>query len=200
MSLPKPFYEEPGIVLYCGDCLEILPSLPKVDLVLTDPPYGIGIAANPVRQMHEKSDWDNKAPSEELFKMLRLAGKEQIIWGGNYFPLPPSQGYLVWDKVQPEDFSLAMCEQAWWSRKHPAKLYRLSVLSYRKDHPTQKPEKLMEWCISLADNLQTILDPFCGSGTTLVAAKNLGRKAIGIELEPKYCQIAVDRLRQEVLL
>ncbi len=182
--------------LYLGDCLEILPTLGKVDAVVTDPPYGINIAANPVRQMHEKSDWDKKAIGAAHIASLRSVSGEQIIWGGNYFPLPQSRGYLVWDKMQPENFSLAMCEQAWWSEDTNAKIYKKSVLSYRKDHPTQKPVELMEWCVSKLKCVgATILDPFMGSGTTGVACMNLGRKFIGIEIDEKYFEIACERIR-----
>ena len=182
--------------LYCGDCREVLPTLPKVDAVITDPPYGIGIAANPVRQMHERLDWDAATPDESVLSAVIQAGAVAVVWGGNYFDLPPSQCFLVWDKVQPQDFSLAMCEQAWTNKKGPAKLYRQSVLSYRKEHPTQKPVELMKWCIEQAavPPRGTILDAFMGSGTTGVAAVQMGRKFIGIEREPKYFDIACRRI------
>lgn len=180
--------------LYLGDCMDVLPTLPKVDAVITDPPYGIGIAANPVRQAHEKLDWDSSVPDSCVINSVVSAGELAIVWGGNYFALPPSQCFYVWDKVQPQDFSLAMCEQAWTNKKGPAKLYRKSVLSYRKEHPTQKPIELMKWCIEQAGIPQTILDPFMGSGTTGVAAVQMGRKFIGIEREPKYFDIACKRI------
>jgi len=184
--------------LYLGDCMDVLPTLGKVDAVITDPPYGINIANNPVRQMHEKSDWDTSTPSQEVLDAMLLNSDLQIIWGGNYFDLPPSQCFLIWDKVQPQNFSLAMCEMAWCSKKSPAKMHRQSVLSYRKDHPTQKPVELMVWCIEQAGSAKTILDPFMGSGTTGVAAIQLGRKFIGIEREERYFDIAVQRIEQAV--
>jgi len=182
--------------LYMGDCLEILPTLPKVDAVITDPPYGIGIANNPVRQMHAKKDWDEATPDVALFNALRALSSVQIIWGGNYFELPPSQCFLVWDKVQPQDFSLAMCEMAWCSKKAPAKMHRQSVLSYKKEHPTQKPVELMRWCIEQAGAPEVVLDPFMGSGTTGVAAVEMGRAFIGIERDPAYFDIACRRIEQ----
>ena len=190
--------------LYLGDCADILPTLGKVDAVVTDPPYGIGIAANPVRQKHEKKDWDNCVPEKSLLDLCIVAGDVCIIWGGNYFDLPPSQCFLIWDKIQPENFSLAMCEMAWMNQKSPAKLFRKSVLSYDKEHPTQKPNELMKWCIAQCkNNPQTILDPFMGSGTTGVAAVQMKRKFIGIEREQKYFDIACKRIedaqRQESL-
>lgn len=118
------------------------------DLAIVDPPYGIGISKNPVRQMHKKKDWDNEIPSKQYFDELFRVSKNQIIWGGNYFDLPPSQGFYIWDKKQPENFSLAMCEYAWSSIQKPAKIWSLSVMKEQnKIHPTQKPIELYEWLI-----------------------------------------------------
>ena len=197
----KPYYEDGnGITIYHGDCREVLPTLPKFDLLLTDPPYGIGISANPVRQKHPKSDWDNKRPDDAVIDIATKAAEYAIIWGGNYFGLKPSRKFLVWDKKQPEDFSLAMVELAWCSWDGNAKLFASKVNgSYTKCHPTQKPEDLMRWCMKQVPKpFETILDPFMGSGTTLVAAKREGRKAVGIELEERYCEAAVKRLQQGV--
>ena len=180
--------------LYLGDCLEILPTLPKVDAVITDPPYGIGISSNPFRQKFTPLDWDNKPASRQHIQACIDGGSVCVIWGGNYFDLPPSKGFLVWDKVQPEDFSSAMCEYAWTSANKPAKLFRRHVVSYEKQHPTTKPLELMRWCIDWVGSPQTVLDPFMGSGTTGVACMNLGRKFIGIEIEPKYFDIACERI------
>ena len=180
--------------LYLGDCRDILPTLPKVDAVITDPPYGIGIAANPVRQKHERLDWDNAPPTPELIQACISAATVAVVWGGNYFGLPPAQCFLIWDKCQPEDFSLAMCEMAWTNIRKPAKSFRQSVTSYQKDHPTQKPVSLMEWCVKHAGDPSSVLDPFMGSGTTGVACANLGRAFIGIEREPRYFDIACRRI------
>ena len=180
--------------LYLGDCREVLPHLPNVDLVLTDPPYGIGIAANPVRQAHEKLDWDAAPPSTGTINDCIAHGKTAIVWGGNYFGLPAAQCFLVWDKIQPHDFSLAMAEMAWTNKGGPAKMHRQSVLSYSKEHPTQKPVELMEWCISHAKEALTVTDPFMGSGTTGVACANMGKTFFGIEREPKYFDIACKRI------
>jgi len=189
--------------LYLGDFRDILPHLPKVDLVLTDPPYGIDIAANPVRQKHEKLDWDAAPPSVGTINDCIALGKTAIVWGGNYFGLPAAQCFLVWDKVQPHDFSLAMAEMAWTNKGGPAKMHRQSVLSYSKEHPTQKPVELMEWCVSSVSESSTVADPFMGSGTTGVACANMGKTFYGIEREPKYFEIACKRIenayRQERL-
>lgn len=182
--------------LYLGDCMDVLPTLERVDAVITDPPYGIGIAANPVRQAHEKLDWDASAPESTVIDACVKAGQIAVLWGGNYFKLPPQQCFFIWDKQQPQDFSLAMCEMAWTNLKGPAKLYRQSVLSYRKEHPTQKPVELMKWCIERVGKASIVLDPFMGSGTTGVAAIQMGRKFIGIEREPKYFEIACRRIEQ----
>ena len=182
--------------LILGDCIRVMPELGPVDAVVTDPPYGIGIASNSVRQKHTKKDWDALPAPEIALDAARVISREQIIWGGNYFDLPPSRGFLVWDKKQPQDFSLAMCEQAWWSRDTNAKVFSKSVLGYEKSHPTQKPVALMEWCLGFLLNAETILDPFMGSGTTLVACAKLGRKGIGIEIDPDYFEIACKRVEE----
>lgn len=194
-----PFYEDGAVTIYHGDCREILPELDRVDLLLTDPPYGIGLAANPFRQKFEKADWDGQPVDVGLLEQCIAHADNAIVWGGNYFGLPAHQRFLVWDKEQPEDFSSAMVEQAWTTLDGPAKLFRRRVVSYEKWHPTQKPVELMRWCLSLAPEARTILDPFMGAGTSLVAAKEAGRRAVGVEVEERYCEIAANRCRQEVL-
>ncbi len=210
MSLPKPYYDDGnGIVIYHGDCREILPHLPKVDLVLTDPPYGIGrdgsrpsTSSHGGRKEYEFMGWDSTIPTREIFDMIFKVSSHQVIWGGNYFTehLPPSMGWLVWDKGQ--DICSSDCELAYTSRDAALRrkvLNRVALLKDGTEHPTQKPLDLIKWCISFFPNAQTVLDPFMGSGTTLRACKDLGRKCIGIELEEKYAEIAVKRLGQEVL-
>ena len=198
MSLPKPYYQRGPVTLYHGDCLELLPSLPRVDAVVTDPPYGIGISSNPVRQAHEKFNWDDCPANPKTIEILS-SFQNVVIWGGNYFGLPATQCLLIWDKQQPENFSLAMAEVAWTNLKLPAKMFRFRVVGYQKDHPTQKPVPLIEWCIDYASTEgDTILDPFLGSGTTAVACIRTGRQCIGIELEEKYCEIAAKRCDREL--
>lgn len=189
--------------LYHGDCLEILPTLPKVDAVVTDPPYGINHARDRNSQKdgwidYPCSGWDKERPPAEAFRLILAAGDIQIIWGGNYFTdyLPPTMQWLVWDKGQ-RDFSLADCEFAWSSQRKAARIFdypRALAMKDGKQHATQKPLALMEWCLSLAPKSETILDPFMGSGTTGVACANLGRKFIGIEIERKYFDIACERI------
>lgn len=198
MSAVRVEHLAEGVTLMLGDCRDIVPTLGRVDAVVTDPPYGIGIANNPVRQKHARSDWDDAPPDATVFEMLAKCSSDQIIWGGNYFGMPASQGFLVWDKRQPETFSLAMCEMAWCSRQHPAKIWRQSVVGYEKHHPTQKPVPLMEWCLSFLPKADLILDPFMGSGTTGIAAVRCGRRFIGIEKDPVHFATAVWRIKDEL--
>ena len=205
----KPYYQDDAVTIYCGDCREILPQLDvKVDLVLTDPPYGIGKDGQKLstgghggRKAYDFLGWDVCRPDKETFDLILNAGETQIIWGGNYFAdlLPPKGKWFVWDKGQRINQSDG--ELAWTSFDGALRICtfnRVELMLDNAEHPTQKPLKLITWCIQQTE-AQTILDPFMGSGTTLVAAKILGRKAIGIEIEEKYCEIAVKRLNQSVM-
>ena len=202
----KPYYEKDGIKIFLGDCREVLPTLGKFDLLLTDPPYGIERFKKAGTRIYTKKEigigieWDNK-PSKEMFGLLLKSAEKSIIWGANNFELPSSEGFLIWDKQQTVP-NFADCEQAYISWKFPAKTYRYSIHKHNqtdKQHVTQKPIGLMTWCIKQAGEPQSILDPFMGSGTTLVAAKLAGIPATGIELEEKYAEIAANRLAQGVL-
>ena len=202
MSLPKPYYDDGnGIVIYHGDCREILPHLPKVDLVLTDPPYGIarvmkgGKGTGHWTLLSDGNPWDYEAPD---LNFMMQAAPTFVIWGGNYFPLTPSRCWLVWDKQNAVP-TMGQCELAWTSLDRPIQRFSWPVGNAKDGHPTQKPLELIAWSIEQSRTSGTILDPFMGSGTTLRAAKDLGRKCIGIELEEKYCEIAAKRLSQEVL-
>lgn len=187
--------------LYLGDCMDILPTLDKVDAVITDPPYGIaddylkpsskGEWAN---LYSEKINWDSFAPNDSVKIAISLSEKA-IVWGGNYFSLPPKRGWLIWDKMQ--SHSSGHAELAWTNLDIPIRSFaysRVQLSAEHKQHPTQKPISLMIWCIELAKKPETILDPFMGSGTTGVAAVQMGRKFIGIEREPKYFEIACKRI------
>jgi len=168
------------------------------DLAIVDPPYGIGISSNPVRQKHAKKDWDNAIPTKEYFDELFRVSKNQIIWGGNYFDLPPTQGFFIWDKKQPHDFSLAMCEMAWSSLQKPAKMWTLSVLKERnKIHTTQKPVQLYEWLLmNNAEQGDKILDTHLGSGSIALACHNLKFDLTACELDTEYYNAAMLRLKQ----
>lgn len=222
MSLPKPCYEEPGITIYCGDCRAILPHLPQFDLCIADPPYGLGesnvkkhasrcgMGGRLVRATHyEDAAWDNEPASVEEIQLTIQSAKKVIIWGGNYFTLPAARCWLVWDKEMTGDF--ADGEMAWTNLQSAVRIFRFcwngmiragEGRGVKRVHPTQKPVELMSWCIERARLPEdgTIIDPFMGSGTTLVAAKLRGRRAVGIEISEKYCEIAVNRLRQGVLI
>ena len=201
MSLPTPYYDEGGITIYHADCRDILPHLPKVDLVLTDPPYGLGSkleGGNWGQRVGLASAWDVLFDDVDL---ILKSGTNTIIWGGNYYQLPLTRCWLGWIKRDAVP-TVASLELAWTSFDAPSKYIDCTIAQTnpeRNGHPTIKPYKVMQWCIRQANQEGTILDPFMGSGTTLVAAKDLGRRAIGIEIEEKYCEIAVRRLAQEVL-
>ena len=188
------------IALYNMDCMELLRQTPDkyYSLSVVDPPYGIGISSNPVRQQHDKKQWDNAIPNADYFSQLMRVSKNQIIWGANYFLdyLGASQGFVIWDKVQPQEFSLAMCELAWSSIQSPAKIWKRSVLAERnKIHPTQKPVDLYEWLLTnYAKPGQTILDTHLGSGSSAIAANNLGFEFVGCELDADYFASACQRI------
>ena len=206
----EPFYDQDGITIYNADCRKVLPWLERFDLLLTDPPYGIGyggkknsVGGTEGRTKNGwktwKTDWDEEAPPSWLMDMILDAAKDAIVWGGNYYRLPPSMGWLVWDKGQ-RDFSLADAELAWTSRDKAVRCFDYSRGEAMKDgrvHPTQKPLALMRWCLSLVPEAQTVLDPFMGSGTTALACKLLDRNFIGIELDAEYLDIAKNRVNEK---
>jgi len=200
----EPYYEKNGITIYNGDCAEVLPTLGRFDLLLTDPPYGIdagnmnlgGYASSRLKP----SDWDKEQPEPETIAATIQGCDRAIIWGGNYFELKPSRQFVVWDKTpEMEGRSFAECEMAWCSWDAVSRIYRFSPTQMKKLHKTQKPLPLMQWCLKLAGPVSSVLDPFMGSGTTLVAAKLAGLKATGIEINKRYCEIAAKRLAQGVL-
>jgi DNA modification methylase len=193
--------------LYCGDCMDILPTLQKVDAVITDPPYGIGEAAGKNKSRgnlaiaidYGNDDWDNNIPSNELMSLVTSAGIWKAIFGGNYFGLPASSCWLVWDKLNGNN-DFADCELVWtnWPRAVRRIQWRWNGMlrqgNEKRYHPTQKPMQVMSWIISLCPKADTIIDPFMGSGTTGVSAIQMGRKFIGIEREQKYFDIACSRI------
>jgi len=204
--------------LYLADCMDVLPTSPPFDAILTDPPYGIRAdeAARDAAMQRIKAagkskagrgwayygetSWDSERPSKELFELILARSKVQIIWGGNYFTdyLPPSMQWLVWDKGQ-RDFSLADCEFAWTSQNRAARVFtypRALALQDGKVHPTQKPIELMSWCLDqLPAKTRTICDPFLGSGTTAVSCVKRGLNFVGIERHEPYFDIACARIR-----
>jgi len=213
----KPYYQDDAVTLYRGDCREILPTLGRFDLLLTDPPYGIGESSkkNATRGTSSAKwkragvrdygvyDWDKQRIDESLIVAIRERCDLQVIWGGNYYDLPPCKGPLVWDKENTGDF--ADGELAWNNLGCALRIKRHMWNGFQRKanearfHPTQKPLDVFRWCLSFAPDATTILDPFAGSGTTGVAAKLEGRKATLIEMEERYCEIAANRLSQGVL-
>ena len=185
-----------GVTLYQADCREVLPTLGKVDAVVTDPPYGIGITRSnrlAVSRGLGGLAWDDE-PAD--LSWLLPMGIPSIVWGGNYFDLPPTRAPLVWDKNNAgRDF--ADFELAWTNLDMVARriVFRPMSMDGGKLHPTQKPIEVMRWCVGhLPDTAETILDPYMGSGTTGVAAVKMNRKFIGIEREPSYFDIACKRI------
>jgi DNA modification methylase len=210
----KRYYQDGAVTIYHGDCREILPTLEPVDLVLTDPPYGI---AHPTDYASRKRgslaacrDYPPVHGDDEPFDptWLLALDKPTVLWGANYYAdkLPPSSGWLVWDKERPDDLDQSTCELAWTNFIKGVRRFRylwngaIRKGNQRLEHPTEKPIALMAWVLTHRWTPEgVVLDPFMGSGTTLRAAKDLGRKAIGIEIEEKYCEIAARRMAQEVL-
>lgn len=208
--LPDPYYQSDRVTLYHGDCLSILPHLGKVDAVVTDPPYGIGKrlvsggagkTTGWYRMIASSADkWDVR-PAAELFDAILEMSDHQIIWGGNFFGLPPCEKPLCWDKVRPNQKCVSEWEYAWTSFVGRAQMFKHCanggfILKEPRDHPTQKPVPLMVWCVGFMPDGCTILDPFTGSGTTGVACIKTGRKFVGIEIDEKYCEIAAKRIQK----
>lgn len=204
--------------LHLGDCRELLPSLGAFDALVTDPPYGIGEAAGKsktrtsglnerVRHQYRRDygddAWDDQPVPADLMQMVRAAAKWQVIFGGNYYELPPTACWLVWDKLN-GDTDFADCELAWTNLKKAVRRLRFQwngCFRWERDipreHPTQKPVGVMKWCIEhLPREAVRILDPFMGSGTTGVAAVQLGRRFVGVEREPRYFDIACKRIEE----
>lgn len=195
--------------MYLGDCLDVMPTLGKVDAVVTDPPYGIGESGGKSASrgklakadLYAHKDWDEVTLDRHVEMAVGIAEKS-IVFGGNYYDLPPTSCWLVWDKENgANDF--ADCELAWTNLdKAVRRIKWLWNGMIRKgddvrQHPTQKPLGVIEWCINhLPSGTETVLDPFMGSGTTLVACAKLGRKGIGIELDPDYFEIACKRVEE----
>lgn len=199
--------------LYLADCRVILPQLEKVDAVVTDPPYGIGEAASKnksrgkyaVAKDYGNKSWDNHPIEFELLQDIIHKGRNAIVFGGNYYPFPPSSCWLVWDKENgANDF--ADCELAWTNL--PKAVRRIRYMwngmlrannEPRGDHPTQKPVGVMKWCIEqLPADTRLVLDPFMGSGTTGVACIGKGKKFIGIEKDPEYFAAACRRIEEAI--
>ena len=186
-----------GQRLIMGDCLEVMRELGRFDAVVTDPPYGLGKRMQGGTwgaQDHNSGflRWDLEAKQEWIDSIIAL-DVPSIIWGGNYFSVPASRCWLAWSKVNAVP-TMADFEMAWTNLDKPCKRKDLPVGRVEFGHPTQKPLALIEWCLTHVPNARTILDPFMGSGTTLVACQRMGRMGTGIELDPEYFEIACKRV------
>ena len=214
-GIMKPYYQDDYVTIYNCDCRDILGELPKVELLLTDPPYGIGesMGKNKSRGVmaiskdYGYSEWDKKTVDFELLWSCVQKANNAIVFGGNYYPLPPSSKWLIWDKDN-GDTDFADSEMAWTNLKGAVRNLKFKWQGMLQEnmknkefrqHPTQKPVPVIKWCIEQAGNPRTILDPFAGSCTAGRAAKDLNRKCICIELEEKYCETGAKRMCQEVM-
>jgi site-specific DNA-methyltransferase (adenine-specific) len=208
-----PYYSSNGITIYNCDCREILPSL-EFDLVISDPPYGIShptdFKARGRGKLANCSNYSKVFDDDKPFSPEQILsfGKPTCLFGANYFSksLPESSGWLVWDKLRPDDLDQSTCELAWTNFVKGVRRFKFMWNGMiRKgddylEHPTQKPVELFSWILGLRwTPAGTVIDPYMGSGPVMRASKDLGRKAIGIEICEKYCEIAARRLQQEVL-
>jgi DNA modification methylase len=213
-----PYYQDDKCTIYLGDCREILPTIGTFDLLLTDPPYGIGENGKrsnrnrkgderwkaPANKDYGENTWDSEPVEDWAMELVRNITGKQIIFGGNYYNFPLCRGWLVWDK-ETDGKNGADCELAWTNFLNSTKRIRHLWDGFRmkqnekRAHPTQKPLSVISWALAQAGEVETVLDPWMGSGTTLRACKDVGVHCVGIEREEKYCEIAVKRLAQECL-
>jgi DNA modification methylase len=184
--------------LYLGDCLEVMKDMPDklVDAVITDPPYGLGDKMHggtwgADEKYNQMRQWDQKENQKAINKILKLQ-IETIIWGGNYYTLPKTRCWFIWDK--PQLNTMSDFEMAWTNLDMPCKRYKSNRSWSGRIHPTEKPINLMGWCLQFIKG-NVVFDPFMGSGTTGVACVQTGRKFIGIEIDEKYFNIAVKRIK-----
>lgn len=215
----KPYYEDASITIYHGDCREVLADAAQGGgmasaAIVSDPPYGMdyehGARRGGVKLGH---DGESIVGDQEPFDPthLLLLGRPTILWGGNHFAdkLPASRGWLIWDKRDDRPANdQSDCEMAWTNVLGTARVFRRywsgGVRTGREQregrlHVNQKPVELMHWCLGFLEADLIVVDPYMGSGSTLVAAKELGRRAVGIEIEERHCATAAGRLAQEVL-
>jgi site-specific DNA-methyltransferase (adenine-specific) len=207
----KPYFQNEGVKLFHGDCKELIPRL-RFDVIVTDPPYGISHPTNYHSRGRGKlarcNDYQEVQGDRQPFEPSHLLGHPCVLWGANYYAdkLPSKSGWLVWDKVRPDELDQATCELAWTSMVKGVRRFRFlwNGMMKAKDeklvHPTQKPVALMTWVLSLRwlRGYKIVLDPYAGSGSTLLAALECGRKAMGIEVDERYCEIIAKRLERGV--
>jgi site-specific DNA-methyltransferase (adenine-specific) len=197
-------YRNGNVLMIHGDCMDVMAHIQdnEAELSCVDPPYGIGdkFKGGKTGKMNfneiVNKEWDY-APGEKYFNELVRVSKNQIIWGGNYFNLPPTRCFIVWDKLVSEEFSLAMAEFAWTSFDRLAKIFRLSTpKTGNKIHPTQKPIALYKWLLkNYAKPAELILDTHGGSGSIVIACHDLGHPIIWVEKDADYYRDAVARYK-----
>lgn len=196
----------PLLDLRLADCMAVMREMPDnaYDLAIVDPPYGIGMAEKApcgrLARYGSVKQADNGVPNAEYFAELRRVSKNQIVWGGNYFPLPPSRCFVIWDKQQPDGVSFADAEFAWASFDESAKTFRLRPQNADTDriHPTQKPVKLYDWLLSkYAKPGDRILDTHMGSGSIAIACHYRGHPLTACEIDADYYAAAVERIQRE---
>ena len=204
----QSIYDDKGGFVNC-DCMDAIREFPVkfFDLAIVDPPYGININMNMGRKKgeakkHDEKAWDNSIPNEEYFKELFRVSENQIIWGGNYFSLPTSQGWIYWHKFVAEGVSFSDGELAWTSFPRALKEARIPYAGFvgceERIHPTQKPVKLYEWILkNYANRGDKILDTHVGSASSLIACHRMGFEAWGFELDADYHKAASERLARE---
>lgn len=211
--MSEPYYSDDYATIYHGDCREVLPSLPKVGAIVSDPPYGMawgftGQGSGKGAQGGRGSRFSGATIKGDAapFDPSHLIGYPTVVlWGMHHYPQHLHRGsVLVWVKKYPDAFGtfLSDADIAWANTGHGvycSPVVNPARFQHERQHPTQKPVNVMEWCIDGWGGTGIVCDPYAGSGTTLVAAKNLGRESIGIEIEERYCEIAAERLSQEVL-
>jgi site-specific DNA-methyltransferase (adenine-specific) len=230
-KLPRPYYQDSAVTIFHGDCRRSSLAL-SCDLVLSDPPYGGGLAVDFADRFKAQAGkwWKNtdrsyqkrhievagdSEPFDPAF-VLSIESRAKVLWGANWYAnrLPDSGGWWIWDKrngkrdVSEAEWPMSEAELAWTNIGKGVRMFRHTWFGLIRDsengehyHPTQKPVALMQWCIETArcPTGAIIVDPYMGSGPVLRAAKNLGMRAIGFEIEEKYCEIAAKRMEQEVM-
>jgi len=201
-------YVQPFSEVFNEDCIQVMKRYPDkfFDLAVVDPPYGIGYSKRKSKTktsviQYTPKDWDNKTPEQDYWDELFRVSKNQIVWGGNYFDLPPSRCFIVWDKCQPEGLDQAMCEMAWTSFNASAKIYKTSIqqIQFTRIHPTEKPRKLYDWIFAnYATEGDLILDTHLGSGSSRIAAHKAGLSFVGCEIDKDYFDAQEKRFKEFV--
>ena len=231
VSEPTPYYSRDGIMIYHGDCRDILPNLLPVGCVVTDPPFFLPVAYHAAKVIDRS--WPRSVGDlamldgsfREIFKLIRQVlrddGQAYFNCDGQSYPVFFACSYPLWDVTRPLIWYKPTGRVGTgWIHAHELILHcankvtvyaenkgrRLDIIgimpvrTLHRQHPAEKPGALIDFVLEAVPPNEAVLDPFCGTGTTLLAAKKTGRRAIGIEIEEKYCEIAVKRLAQEVLL